>query len=52
MRTLYTPFRVYSTKDSTWVYVDEIGSGPKDELLYFVNGQAHIHSQFQIRIHF
>jgi hypothetical protein len=43
IRTPHTPFRVYNPVDSTRVYVKEVGSGPKDELLYFIDGQAFLY---------
>jgi hypothetical protein len=52
MRTLYTPFRVFDSANSSWVYVEEVGTGTNDELLFVIGGQIFSHSQFQIRIHF
>jgi hypothetical protein len=37
--------------DSIWAYVEVVASDPNDELLYFINGQTHLHSHFVIRIH-
>ena len=37
MRTLYTPFRVFNTVESSWVYVEEVTSSvPKAELFYVI----------------
>ncbi len=58
MRKLYTPFLVLCTKDSgtikadTKVYVQEVQSTPKDELVYIIAGMAHLHSFFRIEARF
>ena len=58
MRKLYTPFLVLCVADSgsikanTKVYVQEVESTPKDELVYIIAGTAYYHSYFRIEAKF
>ena len=58
MRKLYTPFMVLCVVDSgsikanTKVYVQEVQSTPKDELVYIIAGIAYYHSYFRIEAKF
>jgi hypothetical protein len=52
IRQLYTPFRVQEQINDSWVYVDEILTNEKDELLFMVNGQPTLHHNFRITISF
>jgi len=58
IRVLYTPFRVLCKVDlgniqkGTWVYVDEVGSNERDELIYNVYGQLYSYKQFRLQISF
>ncbi len=54
MRRLYTPFRVVCREDymglrkGTSLYVDEVSSTPKDELMYITSIGVYAHSYFSI----
>ena len=58
IRKLYTPFRVLclSAVDkitiNTWVYVDEVLSNHKDELLYVIFGEAQPYKHFKLPVSF
>ena len=58
MRKLYTPFLVLCHADTgniqanTKVYVQEVQSTPKDELVYIIAGIAYYHSNFRIEAKF
>ena len=58
IRVLYTPFRVLCRFDllnipkGTWVYVDEVFSNERDELIYQVNGQTYSYKHFRLQISF
>ncbi len=59
IRKLYTPFRVQCVetisnvlKKSAWVFVEEVTSTGKDELIFIVGGQQFPHRLFRIQIHF
>lgn len=54
LRRIYTPFRVLCLKDigdipeSTEVYIEEVASTDKDELVYYVAGVAYKYDCFRI----
>ena len=54
LRKLHTPFRVECVTINkqipigTWVYVDEVWTNGKDELLFLIYGQPHSHRHFKI----
>ena len=54
MRRLYTPFKVISLRDiadikaNVEVYIDEVATNDKDELVYLVAGIAYNHHCFRI----
>jgi hypothetical protein len=52
MRILYTPFRVFSNENKSWLYVEEVRQGYNDKIIYIINGNAYAHSNFEIRIYF
>jgi hypothetical protein len=58
IKVLYAPFRVLCKVDvgnipkGTWVYVEEVYSNDKDELIYYVYGQLYSHKQFGLQINF
>ena len=55
---LYTPFRVFCTVSSgniasgTWVYVDEVCSTDRDELVFLIYGQRYSYKDFQLKVNF
>lgn len=58
LRRLYTPFKVQCidpvgklTKGLS-LFVDEVQSAQKDELVFVINDQAYYHSHFSIMIYF
>lgn len=52
IRQLHTPFRVMEQFTNSLVYVDEILTNEKDELLFVVNDHPLLHSNFRVIIHF
>lgn len=59
IRKLYTPFRVLCIetvnnwlKKGSWVFVDEVKTSAKDQLLFVVAGISFPHRHFQIQINF
>jgi hypothetical protein len=58
IRILYTPFRVKcitplpGIRTNSWVYVEKVGSTPKDELLYTINNESYPHKFFRLVINF
>ena len=58
IRKLYTPFRVLCLSAvgritvNTWVYVDEVLSNHKDELLYVIFGEALLYKHFKLPVSF
>ncbi len=59
VRKLYTPFRVLCIEPATnwlkkgaWVFVDEVKSSDKDELIFIVGGHQFLHRHFRIQINF
>jgi len=58
IRVLYTPFRVcciVSTENiasGTWVYVDEVCSTDRDELVFLIYGQRYSYKDFHLKVNF
>lgn len=52
IRQLYIPFRVLEVNTNIMVYVDEILTTDKDELIFMVNNQPHPYHRFKITIQF
>ena len=58
IRQIYTPIKVLcidpveNIKIGIWVYIDEIRTTRKDELVYLINGKEYYHSHFAIQIGF
>ena len=59
IRKLYTPFRVLCistiincVEKGSWVFVDEVKSNRKDELIFVVGGRPYPYQHFQIHINF
>src|SRR6185437_3321266 len=58
IRQLYTPIKVLcidpigNIKIGIWVYIDEIRTTLKDELVYLINGKEYFHGHFAIQIGF
>jgi hypothetical protein len=58
IRVLYTPFRVLcpipfeNLPGNTWIYVDEVCSNEKDELIYLIYRQPYSHTHFRLQISF
>lgn len=59
MRKLYTPFKVICIepaaswlKKGTWVFVDEVKTTRKDELVFVVGGLQFSYRHFRIQISF
>ncbi len=58
MRQLHTPFKVQCTEDigrykkGSIVYVDEVATGEKDELIYHIGEGAYFHKNFRITANF
>ena len=52
IRRLYTPFRVLEVDTGIMVYIDEIVTNDKDELIFMVNNQPHPYHRFRITILF
>jgi len=58
IRVLYTPFRVLcdasigNLSSGTWVYVDEVCSNTRDELIYLIYGQPYSYKHFRLQISF
>ncbi|HWK05703.1 MAG TPA: hypothetical protein VNS58_18815 [Puia sp.] len=52
IRQLHTPFRVTERFTNSLVYVDEILTNEKDELLFVVNNRPLLHSNFRVVINF
>ena len=52
IRQLYTPFRAIERFTNSWVYVQEILTNEKDELLFVVNDHPLLHTNFTITINF
>lgn len=58
IRVLYTPFRVLcihpigTIPANIQVYVEEVCSNGKDQLLYMIHGEYFLHGYFQLTIKF
>ena len=58
IRILYTPLRVQcvtavaNLHQNAWLYVQEVGSTSKDELLYLIYGEFYSHKLFRLEINF
>jgi len=58
IRRLYTPFKVQcilpieKIREGIWVYVEEIRSTPKDEIIYLIHGKEYRHFHFCITVGF
>ena len=52
IRQLHTPFRVLEVATNILVYVDEILTTDKDELIFMINNQPHPYHRFRINILF
>ena len=58
IRRLYCPFKVQcidpidNIRFGIWVYVEEVKSSSKDQLLYLIHGQEYQHRHFCISIGF
>lgn len=58
IRRLYTPIKVLcidpieNIRIGIWVYIDEIRTTRKDELIYLINGKEYPHRCFAIQIGF
>lgn len=58
IRVLYTPFRVLcvvpagSIPSNTWVFVEEVYSNSRDELLYLIYGNTYPYQYFSIPIQY
>jgi hypothetical protein len=52
IRKLYTPFRVFSNENKSWLYVEKVRQGYNDKIIYIINGNAYFHSSFELRIDF
>lgn len=58
IRKLYVPFKVKCIQNAgtisvnASVYVEEVGTTSKDELVYFIAGVAYYHSSFRIEAKF
>jgi hypothetical protein len=58
IRHLHTPFKVQCSQDvgrfktGSFVYVDEVSAGEKDELIYFIGEGAYYHKHFKIVANF
>jgi hypothetical protein len=52
IRKLYTPFRAQTLANNSWVYVNEILTNGKDELIFIINSQPMLHHHFRIVIDF
>jgi hypothetical protein len=56
IRVLYTPFRVQCIEPidqirlNTWVYVEEVFSSPKDELVYLIYGHSYSYKNFRVQV--
>ena len=58
IKELHTPFRVLCSNDissiprNTYVYVEEVLTNNKQELLFLINGKTYSHKHFSIHIKF
>jgi len=58
IRRLYVPIKVQcidpieAIRSGIWVYIDEIRTTRKDQLIYLINGKEYPHFHFSIQIGF